>query len=60
MQLKPLPAEMHAVLMSTTDYRQPDAGAGPVWLQIASGDHAAELVVYRALADGELYVLAPS
>ena len=59
MHLCVMPAKMQAVLEAAPDYRQPDPGEGPVWLQIASGNDAAELVVYRAHA-GNLYVAAPA
>lgn len=59
MHLCVIPAEMQAVLEAAPDYRQPEPGEGPVWLQIASGDDAAELVVYRARA-GDLYMAAPA
>ncbi|MDF0546401.1 hypothetical protein PX699_29005 [Sphingobium sp. H39-3-25] len=50
---------MQALLEATPDYRSPDPGEGPVWLQIASSDDAAELVVYRTRGTGTLYVVAP-
>lgn len=59
MHLCAIPAEMQAVLEDASDYRQPDPEEGPVWLQIASGDDAAELVVYRART-GDLYMAAPA
>jgi hypothetical protein len=59
MQLQPMPADMQALLEATPDYRSPDPGEGPVWLQIASSDDAAELVVYRTRGTGTLYVVAP-
>lgn len=58
MQLRPMPFEMQALLEATTDYRPPDPGQGPVWLQVASLDDAAELIVYRVIG-GTLYVVAP-
>ncbi|KQO12179.1 hypothetical protein ASF09_19130 [Sphingomonas sp. Leaf242] len=59
MHLCVMPAEMQAVLEGAPDYRQPDPGEGPVWLQFASGNDAAELVVYRART-GDLYMAAPA
>ncbi len=59
MQFRRLPGEMQALLESSPDYQVPDPGLGPVWLQLASGDNAAELVVYRARGSGTLYVMAP-
>lgn len=60
MELQPMPEEMRALLEASPDYRSIDPGAGPVWLQIASGNEAAELVLYRTRGSGELYVMAPS
>lgn len=59
MKLRPMPEEMQALLEAAPDYRSIDPGAGPVWLQIASGNEAAELVVYRTRYSGEFYVMAP-
>lgn len=59
MQFRPLPGEMQALLEASPDYRPLGPGQGPAWLQIASGDDAAELVVYRARGSGTLYVMAP-
>ena len=50
---------MQALLEDAPDYRSLDPGEGPVWLQIASADDAAELVVYRTRGTGTLYVVAP-
>jgi hypothetical protein len=57
---KPLPAEMGLLLSSSSDYTSPEAGEGPVWLQVEGPERGVELVVYRQHADGILYVLAPS
>lgn len=59
MKLHPVPADMLDVLEASPDYRSPDTGEGPVWLQIATTDDAAELVVYRSRDTGTLYVVAP-
>jgi hypothetical protein len=59
MQLRPVPSDMQALLKASPDYRSPGPGEGPVWLQIASVDDAAELVVYRSQGTGTLYVVAP-
>ena len=59
MQLRPVPADMQALLEASPDYRSPGPGEGPLWLQIASADDAAELVVYRSRGAGTLYVVAP-
>lgn len=58
-KLQPVPADMQALLEDAPDYRSPDPGEGPVWLQIPSADDAAELVVYRTRGTGTLYVVAP-
>lgn len=60
MRLRLMSPAIHTVLRSSPDFREPDPGVGPVWLQISSEGGAAELVVYRALADRNLYVLVPS
>lgn len=59
MRLQPLPREMQELLEESPDYRSPGPGDGPVWLQLASGNDAAELVVYRSRSSGTLYVVAP-
>jgi hypothetical protein len=59
MQFRRLPGEMQALLESSPDYQALNPGQGPVWLQIASGDDAAELVIYHASGSGALYVMAP-
>lgn len=58
MELRPLPADMLAILRSTPDYSAVEAGGRPVWFQIESEEASAELVVYRA-TDGIFYVMAP-
>lgn len=60
MQPRPMPDDMQALLEAAPDYQAVDPGRGPVWLQIASGNDAAELVVYRTRASGNLYVVAPA
>ncbi|MEG3166442.1 hypothetical protein U1701_17820 [Sphingomonas sp. PB2P19] len=59
MQPRPMPDDMQALLEAAPDYQAVHPGLGPVWLQIASGNDAAELVVYRTRASGNLYVMAP-
>lgn len=59
MSLRPLPAEMEAILQRSGDFQTPAPGSGPVWLQIGAGNDAAELVIYRARS-GVLYVASPS
>ena len=58
MELKPLPADMLAILQSTPDYSFVEVGGRPVWFQIESEEASAELVVYRA-SDGNFHVMAP-
>jgi len=60
MQFRPLPEEMLEILAQSGDYRDLGPGVSPTWLQIASGDEALELILYRADANGLLYVLAPA
>jgi hypothetical protein len=55
----PLPSAMLAILRSSRDYKSVQPGAAPTWFQIATENDVAELVVYRAEADGRHYVLAP-
>lgn len=59
MRLRPMPAEMRALLEAAPDYRPLDPGGGPVWIQIASDNDAAELVVCRSRGTGALYVVVP-
>jgi hypothetical protein len=59
LRLLPLPDEMLEQLVQSPDYQNIEPGTGPVWFQIAAGDEGAELVIYRAIADGNFYVLAP-
>lgn len=59
MTFRLLPSEMETVLRSSQDYSSPEAGVGPVWLQLETEEGRGELVVYRAERDDNLYVLAP-
>lgn len=54
-----LPTDMLEVLRASPDYKSVRPGEPPTWFQIASGNDALELIVYRAEADGNHYVLAP-
>lgn len=58
-QLRLLPAEMRAVLDCSGDFMEPEAGQGPVWLNLFADDEAAEVLLYRAWADDKLYIVAP-
>lgn len=57
---RPLPDEMVDIIAASPDFRLPVRGGEPVWLQLESdGERAAELVVVRPAADGELWAIAP-
>lgn len=56
---QPLPVDMLEILRGSPDYKSVRPGEQPTWFQLASGDEAIELVVYRAETDGAHYVLAP-
>ena len=47
------------MLESSSDYRSPEPGRGPVWLDIASENEAAQLIVYWTRDSRRLYVMAP-
>lgn len=59
MHLMPMPGDMMNIVSASPDYSQPEPGSPPVWLQIAAGNDAAELVIYRSEADSNLYVFVP-
>lgn len=55
-----MPDEMVDVLLSSPDFRPPERGGAPVWLQLeAEGGGHAVVIVARPEADGELWVVAP-
>lgn len=56
---RPLLPAMLNLLRSSPDYASVRPGEEPTWFQIASGDDAIELIVYRAEFDGAHYVLSP-
>ena len=58
--LQILPNEMGRLLSGSPDYVSPDAGVGPVWLRLEGPEKGAKLVVYRAVCDERLYVVAPT
>jgi hypothetical protein len=59
-RLAPLPAPMMEQLRTSPDFTSIRPGE-PVWLALAAPDNpAAELVLYRAEADGRHYVIAPA
>lgn len=55
----PLPGDMWAIITASKDYLEVEAGGPPTLLDIAGEDAAVELIVYRAVADGQVYMLAP-
>ncbi len=56
-----LPDEMADILAGSPDFRPPERGSGAVWVQLeGEGGGAAELVIARPRADGELWVIAPA
>lgn len=58
---RPLPDGMVDVIAGCADFRPPEPGSPPVWLQLESegGGHTV-LIVARQRADGELWVVAPA
>jgi hypothetical protein len=54
-----LPTEMLEILRASRDYKSVRPGEPPTWFQPAHANDALELIVYRAEADGNHYVLAP-
>lgn len=59
MDLKPMPKDMQAIVLSAPDFVNPAPGSPAVWLQLAAENSSAELVIYRSATDAVLYVLAP-
>jgi len=57
--LKPLPDDMHDIARRSVDWMEPAPGVGPVWVELAAGNDVAEIIVYRALFDKVLYIVAP-
>ena len=56
-----IPDEMVDVLATSPDFRPPERGAAPVWLQLeGEGGSNAVVIVARPEADGELWVIAPA
>ena len=54
---RPLPFEMADLITSSPDFRAPERGGPPVWLQLeAEGGRHAVVIVARPRADGELGV----
>lgn len=55
-----LPDEMVDQLATSPDFRPPEPGGPPVWLQLeAEGGESGVLLVVRPRADGELWAIAP-
>ena len=57
-RLEQPPKSMLALLRGSADFMPPVIGA-VTWFQVEAPQGQAELVVYRALADGEIYIFAP-
>ena len=58
-RLAPLPDAMMAQLRTSSDFESVRPGE-PVWISLAAPpDAAAEIVLYRAEADGRHYIVAP-
>lgn len=55
----PLPTDMLAIITASEDYRELVAGDPPTLLEMANGNDAVELTAYRAMTDGQVYMLAP-
>jgi len=60
MAFRRLPDEMVDLLAASPDFRPPEIGGGPVWLQLETDEGgSAVVIVARPRADGELWVVAP-
>lgn len=59
-EFRRMPDEMVDILSTSRDFRPPERGSAPVWLQLEAeeGRHAV-VIVARPVADGELWVIAP-
>ena len=56
---RPMPDEMVDVISTSQDFRAPERGGPPVWLQLSGpGGENAVMIVATPLADGELWVIA--
>jgi|GEM_PF-2020038 len=56
-----MPDEMVDVLATSPDFRPPERGGAPVWLQLeGEGGSSAIVIVARPEADSELWVVAPA
>jgi hypothetical protein len=60
MALQPLPASMEQILRASLDYSEITGGEGPVWFRLSAGEERGELILYRTLATGLVYVVAPA
>ena len=59
-RIAPLPAEMFDLLRSSSDFESIRPGE-PVWMVMSAPPNAAaEIVLYRAEANGRHYVIAPT
>ena len=58
---KRMPDDMVDLLATSPDFRPPEAGGRPVWLQLeGEGGGNGVVIVARPRADGELWVVAPA
>jgi hypothetical protein len=60
MAFRPLPDDMLALILGSTDYRPVIAGADPTWFSVFGPDGHAEIIIYRATRDEQFYVVAPA
>ena len=58
---KRMPDDMVDLLAASPDFRPPEAGGAPVWLQLeGEGGGNGVVIVARPRTDGELWVIAPA
>lgn len=56
----PMPEGMVDIIAGSCDFRVPEDGSEPVWLELVDeSGRMFQLIVARPAADGELWVLAP-
>lgn len=55
----PMPDDMWGIITTSGDYREIVAGGTPTLLNIAGEDEAVEVMVYRAAANDQVYMLVP-
>ena len=59
MAFSALPDDMLGLIIDSGDYQPIGAGAPPTWLAISSPVGHIEMILYRARADEQFYVVAP-